>query len=254
MKKNKKQNNIMQTGHKLEEETREILIKNGWDVGPNLYYTDPITGKPREKDIIATLSQMGDNGVIKYQARLFIECKNLPKATKIYLTDEKIEHTILDQKIDYAKIAELERNKKFHFYKYSQIFAAKDSKDFLYKAINQNLASFNAFRKNNLESGVYFLTVVFKGKIQYEDQYNNLNSLNRALIKIGAMDNTFNLPNKQCIIELVSIDQLEDYLKDITEDISEINKSARFYYQMEKSKIDERRKRIIEEKKADYGL
>jgi len=46
----------------------------------------------------------------------------------------KLRIQFLDYRIPFAKISELERLKKFHFYSYSEVFGAKDSGDYLYKA------------------------------------------------------------------------------------------------------------------------
>ena len=144
------------TGNELEKKVKNILRKYIWGITPSAYYTDPITQKPREKDIIATNVQQSYDEAINYYARLFIECKVFPKTTEIYeYTDPgEIENTVLYFNIPFANFSEIERSKNTHIYKYNKIFEPKDSEDFLYPAINQNLQSFNAFRKVNNEKGL----------------------------------------------------------------------------------------------------
>ncbi|GEM_PF-3534013 len=239
---------------KLEEQVENILKNknNNWQVSSNLHYKDPITKKPREKDIIATSVQSKNNDILWYYARLFIECKCLPTETEIYLANidmSKEENVILAYDIPFAKIYEIERSKT-HFYEYTEVFKAKDSGNHLYKAINQSLQSFAAFRKDSpQEKGIYYLIVVYDGKLKYGNR-----NLSNALIKIDTIDKVYNLPNKKCFIELVSIDQFENLLEKIEEDLKEINLSAYFYYKMEKNKIEEQKKKIREDKADSYCL
>ncbi|MFZ3074372.1 MAG: hypothetical protein WA093_04585 [Minisyncoccales bacterium] len=226
-------------GSDLEKQVKFILEKNNWKVSPNLYYKDPITQKSREKDIIGLSVQFDTNDVLRYNVRLFIECKCLPEETEIYRNDTRIdvEGTLLNYNIPYADISEIEGVEQLHFYKYAEIFGAKDSKDHLYKAISQNLASFEAFRKNSPENGLYYLLVVYDGKLKAEGKnYDN------ALIKIETLDDVFNLPNNKCFIELISISQLDNLLKEIKGDIDKINTSAFFYCKMEMNRLNENRK------------
>lgn len=71
-------------GDELEKQVKDILQKDGWQVLAPVYYTDPSTQKPREKDIVAIKSQFPNEDILSYNARLFIECKYFPEATEIY--------------------------------------------------------------------------------------------------------------------------------------------------------------------------
>ncbi len=238
-------------GNTLEEKVEEILKHNGWEVFSGVFYTDQNTQKPREKDIIAKKHQNNYD----YDVILFVECKSIPEATRIYRKSrmENIENTLITDNIPFANILEMERNRQTHFYiNYCEFFKSRDSKDFLYKAVNQNLQSFNAFRKNNQQAGVYYLLVVYDGTVFYLDDSNHQQNCNGALIRINALDNTFSLPNRECFIEIVSISNLENLLQAIEEDIAEINKSANLYRRMEQNRVDENR--INRMKDNDYGL
>ncbi len=177
---------------------------------------------------------------------MFIECKYFPKTTEIYERTSPIEirNTILHFNIHFANFSNIEGNKNTHLYKYDKIFKSKDSKDFLHQAVNQNLQSFAAFRKNSSEKGVYYLIVVYNGELVCVDQSGNKRKCDDALVKIEALDNTFNLPNKECFIELVSINKFEDLLGKIKDDIEKIDKSIAFYYRIEKNALEEKRRRI----------
>jgi len=234
-------------GDQLEKLTTEIAREDNWQITNHAYYTDPNTQKPREKDNIATAQQFSEEDPRAYTVRLFIECKTLPKATKINLKDigmGEIQNTLFTHRIPYAKISEIEEHRKTHFYQYKDVFNPKDTSDFIYTAINQNLQSFAAFRKTNPESALYYLIVVYDGTLYTIDKNAIATTCNNALIQVESIDNTFMLPNRKCFIELVSISQLSGLLKRIKEDIQEINKSSCFYYRMEKKALAEKRRQV----------
>lgn len=233
-------------GNKLEMKVEDILRKYTWEITPSAYYTDPITQKSREKDIIATNLRLPNDEITSYYARLFIECKYFPKTTEIYERTSPIEikNTILHFNIPFVDFSNIECNENTHLYKYDKIFKSKDSEDFLHQAINQNLQSFDAFRKNNNEHGIYYLMVVYDGELICVDQNGNKRKCENALVRIETLDNTFNLPNKECFIELVSVNKFEDLFGKIRDDIEKIDKSIIFYYIIEKNKLEENRRRI----------
>ena len=233
-------------GNKLEIQVKNIVRKHNWEVSSSLFYTDPITKKIREKDIVATNFQFPNDEIKSYNARLFIECKNFPKPTEIYehTNVNEVKNATLHFNVPSANFSKIEKCKNNHFYEYNKLFELKDSKDFLYSAINQNLQSFFAFRKSTNEKGIYFLIVVYDGELFCIDQSGNRKKCDNALVKIEALDDTFNLPNKKCFIDLVSIQQFENLFEKIKNDIQKINNSLQFYYRMEKNRAEEQRKRI----------
>jgi len=228
------------TGNELERKVKSILQKYTWKITPSPYYTDPTTLKAREKDIVATNARLSYDEIISYYAKLFIECKVFPKTTKMYEygNRDEIENTILHFNVSFANFPEIEDTKNTHFYRYNKVFEPKDSEDFLYPAINQNLQSFYAFRKNNNENGVYYLIVVYDGELICVDQAGNERKCDNALVKIETIDNTFNLPNRKCFIELISIDKFESLLDEIINDVRKIDDSIISYYH----KIEKQRK------------
>ncbi len=235
----------------LEEQAKSILKDNKWEIVQWSYYKDPSTGLPREKDIIGTFQKLKNYEDIglNYNAKIFIECKTIPEVTEVfYLNDESIENTVLVNRIPFVNVTEIERTKRFHFYSFPEIFHQKDSKDLLYKSINQNLQSFSAYRrKSEREKNVYFLCVVFDGNIQYKDADGNMQKFNRGITKIKTIDSIYNLSNKSCFIELVSIDHFQNYLDDIAKDLQEIDESIFFYYKKEKEEIKNNRKEKFDE-------
>ena len=73
------------------------------------------------------------------------------------------------------------------------------------------------------------MMVVFDGELVCVNQSGEIKKCDNALIKIETLDNTFNLPNKQCFIELVSLHKFENLFAEIRDDIKKINDSIIFY-------------------------
>jgi hypothetical protein len=216
-----------------------------------LIYEDPNTKIPREKDIIGTKRQLSnlEKHSIDYDVRIFVECKEI-KNTEVFLeNDMKIGDAFISDRIQFLNVHEVRRYKALHFYKHkSMVFNQKDSKDLLHKPINQNLQSLRAFRKEKeRERNLYFLTIVFDGQIQFKDRNNIIQELDRGLIHIETISRAYNLPHNNCIIELVSIGKLQDYLEDINKGIEEINDMIFFNYKEEKERVTKNRKEKFNE-------
>jgi len=241
----------------LQSKAEKVLEKNGWRVLLNADYIDPVTGKIREKDILATKARDPlKNGEFNYKVRLFIECKCLSEKTKIDTIDTQgvmssIENTILTQNMSFAEIREIERTKKFHFYDaYNKIAKRKDSKDLLYKAENQNLAAFAAFRKSHpKERGVYYLIIVCdkKLKCKREDKYEE--KCSKILIQINTIDAAHKLPHGRCFIELITIGQFENLLQEIEKDIKEIDFSIEFYHNRRLRELEKIKREIKDDRR-----
>lgn len=231
----------------LEKQTQDILLRNDWQVSGSVYYTDPNTQKPREKDNLATAKQFSEDDPRAYTVRLFIECKLFPEETHIIqkMGLNEIQHTLFTHNIPYANTQEIEEHRKTHIYEYNAIFNLKDSSNFLYSAIAQNLQSFAAFRKVTSENALYYLIVVFDGPLCATDENALATPCNNALVQIKSIDHAFFLPRGECFIEIVSISQFENLLKKIKMDIQEINNSSRFYQRMAQNKLEEKRRQVM---------
>ena len=65
------------------------------------------------------------------------------------------------------------------------------------------------------------MMVVFDGELVCVDQNGGRKKCDNALVKIETLDNTFNLPNKECFIELVSLHKFENLFAEIRDDIKD---------------------------------
>lgn len=87
---------IETSGHNLPFRAKGILEAAGWKVETSKYYSDLVTGKPREIDLVATknfLIKVGFFG--RRQAtitiRFFIECKHLPGPVVFWMDKKRVE-------------------------------------------------------------------------------------------------------------------------------------------------------------------
>lgn len=86
--------NISGNDHHVEVEKK--LKKSKWAVTSSPYYNDPVTGIPRETDIIAYKDWdihdvFGRDVIGKIRIRLFIECKVLPEPIVLWLKDKRMD-------------------------------------------------------------------------------------------------------------------------------------------------------------------
>jgi len=84
---------IEKSGNGFHLKVSDHLKSLGWDVDISQYYSDPVTGKPREIDIIAKknfpISDSGENILISF----FIECKYVNSENVIWFIDKDLEKT-----------------------------------------------------------------------------------------------------------------------------------------------------------------
>ncbi len=85
---------IKNSGNNLHLDVAYFLKNKGWDTNLSLYYCDDITKTPREIDIKATKTfkmVYDDDDKYKFDAHLFIECKNFSKEFAFRLLDNNFE-------------------------------------------------------------------------------------------------------------------------------------------------------------------
>lgn len=84
---------IEKSGNGFHLKVNDHLKSLGWDVDISQYYSDPVTGKPREIDIIAKKKfQIGDSRE-NILMRFFIECKYVSDENVIWFMDKDLEKT-----------------------------------------------------------------------------------------------------------------------------------------------------------------
>jgi len=157
---------IEKSGNTFHYGVAEGLRKKGWTVMISPYFTDNLTDKPREIDIIAersfdTNDMFGrKNGAINIQ--ILIECKKVDDLTVFWFDQpdrkELIGSIVREINIDTSETYDIESTVKSlapnHRHlkdEVAKLFTAKSSnkqeQEFMFKAINQSLNSMIYFRK-----------------------------------------------------------------------------------------------------------
>lgn len=186
---------INSSGHSFHFKVLDYLEKQGWKTVISPYYTDNLTNRTREIDLIAVKgfdvnNSYDDNIVLKTQ--LFIECKYINQKTVFWFHDKNIEqterlivkklntnsppainntyihkHHYLDGKVKAAKLFADERNK------------TPENEPF-FKALNQSLNALIYFRDKG--SGI---------KIQSGHETNAKTTLNFPIIICNSFENLY---------------------------------------------------------------
>ncbi|RJO59590.1 hypothetical protein C4546_01330 [Candidatus Parcubacteria bacterium] len=162
-------NIISKSGNDLHIQVEEILKQGKWSVTSSPYYNDPVTGIPRETDIIARKDwdihdDFGRNKRGMLRIRLFIECKFLSDPIVLWLKDKNIDkakalakdNPILRDKEDhYLTDTSKIPNKIHHYFENNQVinqWSNKDHKDPLFEAMSGCLNAFIYYHRAGLEN------------------------------------------------------------------------------------------------------
>jgi len=162
-------NIISKSGNDLHVQVEKKLKEQGWNVTSSPYYNDPVTGIPRETDIIARkdwdiLDDFGRNKRGMLRIRLFMECKFLFDPVVLWLKDKNIDEAkilaknnpILFEKEDhYLTDTSKIPNKIHHYTENNQVinqWSNKNHKDPLFEAMSGCLNAFIYYHRTGIES------------------------------------------------------------------------------------------------------
>lgn len=231
---------IEKSGHELENKAVSILEKNGWRCLHPSYYTDKITSKPREADIIAKKEfSIFDYKDIenfpkkkKILIKLFISCKFIKNEIIFKFSEkDKIKATALVKEQLSLNKEDLKNNElflQFHHYNKENNVAKKNdqkgNKDVIYNAWEESI---NSFLYSPLEDDEHKYKKVFKFPIVIVNNFDNFykkdNSSKDKYLKI---ENNFQFEifyaipindhsaRKYFLIDFINVDKLENFLKE----------------------------------------
>jgi len=149
---------IDSSGNNFHAKVAQWFVADGWDIQISPYYLDPTQQKAREIDLIAEKSWPYRNGFNQHQGyvlvRLYIECKYVPAHAVFWFADKsKREAEDLVHSFDGFTPNNMYTSK--HHYlaqgdRVAKLFSSGQSKqqeaDLFYKALNQILSAYVAFR------------------------------------------------------------------------------------------------------------
>lgn len=147
---------IAQTnGNSFHYKVVDWLKQNGWSVLVSPYYSDLLTAKPREIDIVAE-KRFGPLCGRKDRicVRLFVECKYITKEGVFWFDDKdlkKAKQRIMDE--THLDEYDYEQHHYYAVKEVAKLFASEPSSqegDIIFKAVNQSLSALLAYRDNGL--------------------------------------------------------------------------------------------------------
>jgi len=234
---------ISKSGNTFHSKVVQYLQEQGWTVLISPYYTDNITNKPREIDIIAEKAFESHNKFVNVQ--LFLECKYIQGVNVFWFhkkDDFKARSLV-------AKQLNLRRNntyiEKFHYMdvheKAAKLFASQKGKSIenepFFKAINQILNAYLYFRTGktiiqsekaqnpHIDKFLHFPVIIcssfeklFKTEMGQEGvpqkiAENFLLEVHYAYVNASRLSQT-----EYFLIDIVEYDQLEVFLEKIKRD------------------------------------
>lgn len=223
---------IKKSGNDLHWRIGEILNKHSWEVVISPYYTDNVTNKAREIDIIATKKfhiphRLTDEDC--FALRLFIECKYINVNTVVWTQPKNIPLTkcLLKENINFltSNVEDSEAS-KYHYLSNKDVIKTWKSAegDLLFEAVNGCLNSliFNKFYRCNSEYfPVFSLPIIVINSFSniHRRIFNDLNKNHEEIsdtyqieVNYSFLDKQKNPVSKDFLIDVVEEKYLENFL------------------------------------------
>lgn len=230
---------IEESGHEFENKVVLILEKNGWSCLHPSHYTDKITGKAREADIIAKK----EFSIYDYQnlenipkenkilIKLFISCKFINNKIMFGFRKKNINEAMKLVKEQLSLNDEdLNRNLsvlQFHHYIKEKSVAKyndqKGNRDLVYNAWEESI---NSFLYSPLEDDEHEYREVYKFPIVVVNNFDNFYKRDNSKDGYLKIENNFQFEifyaipindyseRKYFLIDFISVDKLENFLKE----------------------------------------
>jgi hypothetical protein len=250
---------VENSGNNFHFKVVNLLRNKNWTVSVSPYYNDHFTHKPREIDIIAerlfpvTRGHERIQGVLNI--KLFIECKYITSCT-VFWFDERDRERAIDRIVRDTSLKPPEESSLIDRHRYlskntvAKLFQSGKSEEQepIYKALTQSLNAMVYYRKSPpiihkrmLENKRIVETVSFPVII-----CNNFNNFFRVDGRIPGnieeIKENFHLEvhyayiqrdgkdmNEYFLIDVISFENIEDFLTDLFENSIESIKSAALY-------------------------
>ncbi len=243
---------IKNSGNDFHLNIADFLSSRGWTVVISPYYNDPATNKPREIDIIATREiNVRENFYNKRDSsfilRLFIECKHLPNSNVLWFmpkNTESAKELVIDNNVlrraDDGLLTNFSvRPPKTHHYldeeKVMKLSAKTGNTDLLYEAMNSCLNALIFYKEHQHlnTANVIDLPVIVvnsfenlhKRNSENQDGYEDVTRNFQMEVDYSFSDKEGKPKTKYFLLDVVSGDKLEDFLRLLDECDVEILKN-----------------------------
>lgn len=232
---------IDKSGNKFHSDFVALLRGMGWTVQISPFYTDSLTDKPREIDIVAEKEfdvndyYFPQNPVGHIAVRLIIECKYIPKNTVFWFDKKDMERA--EKRIRALFPFEEGLSLKHRYLKnenVAKLFSSTSDKQYenepFFKALSQCLNAFIAFghdehiisQKNLNRLGTISYPLVlcksFKNFYKVEmgqSNYKEIQDNFQFEVNYAYLDSNKRSVNEYFLIDVVNYEDFDEYIKEI---------------------------------------
>ena len=240
---------IQKSGNSFHFKVLRRLEELGWQIIISPYYTDNLTNKPREIDLVAEkefpIKNFANEFLGNINVQLFIECKYIPQKTVFWFHDKNISET-QSLIVNSAGLDQYDRDIPKHHYmngknKAAKLFADEGNKaaenETFYKAINQCLNALIYYRDKGsiikIESGrdsyskrtLTFPVIVCDSfeklyglDLQREEDPFQIDDCFHLEVNYAYIDANANSYNEYFLIDVVSFELLDSFLNNVEGD------------------------------------
>jgi hypothetical protein len=240
---------IERSGNTFHSKVLKYLQEKGWTVLISPYYSDNVSNKPREIDLIAEKAFPVKSGFGEWQGtvnvKLFIECKYINQITVFWLHD-KDEQQAESLIVRTSPLTEDSAKKAEHHYlagsdKVAKLFADERKKsvenEIFYKALNQSLNAMVYYRNEesivkeqppyitNILATVHYPIIVCNSfdslyKVEIDDDADPVNIEDNFQLEVNYayVSSNGNSKNEYFLIDVINFDKVDELLKTIESD------------------------------------
>jgi hypothetical protein len=243
-------NIIEESGNNFHYKVVDFLRKNNWYVLVSPYYADNFSDKPREIDIIAEknfpIFNVHGNLICTINVQLFIECKYIKEET-VFWFDNRNKKDTIDIVLNTTPLKDPKMYSMTNNHHYisdllvAKLFASKQKTiegEIFYKAITQSLNAMISYAKNNsilpdvfnnignnkIEAILKYPVIIcnsfenlYKTDVVEKKEPERINENFEIETRYTYFDNLKNQKNEPFLIDTVSFEFLEIFLKNLEE-------------------------------------
>lgn len=241
---------IQNSGNSFHCKVLNYLKDKDWYTLVSPYYTDTITDKPREIDIVAEKAYPYDNAFRKgtINVKLYIECKYIPQNV-VFWFDNKDMEKANDWVLKNTPHREKNTYKDMHHYlnkdaKVAKLFAGSSGKNLenegIYRAMNQclNAVVYNRRRgsiilskSSNISKTIEYPVILcnsfdnfFSVGIKENNNPKKINENFQLEVNYAYLDLKKNHRNEYFLIDVIDYYKIDEFLSVLEKDVESIKK------------------------------
>ena len=244
---------IESSGNNFHCKVINYFKEKGWHTLISPYYTDNVSNKPREIDLIVEKAFPYDDGFGGVRGtihvKLYIECKFIPQINVFWFSDKDLVNT---EKLVINTTPHYERNiyRNDHHYlkdkgRVAKLFSGPNNRnpenEVIYKALNQSLNAMvyhrysesiipesTTHRRNILQTLEYPIIACnnfekfLRTDVDTDDDPVLIENNFQLEVNYAYMDNDKNKMDEFFLIDIIDFNKLDDYLVVIDDDVTSI--------------------------------